>query len=197
MGAGELQGDAEARIAALIDASDKGDRAAGEALFTVLYSELHRIAKHELARRNGAVSISATTLLHEAYLAMSRRAVGSFPEPARFMGYAAKVMRRLIIDHARERHAHKRGGLFEITSLHTNVEPCSVNHAEIAEIGEALEELYQAEPALAEVVDLKFFCGLSFAEIAALRQLSERTVQRNWERARLYLFRKISAELPA
>src|SRR5215470_6400114 len=97
-------------ISSLIEASERGDKAANEALFAALYSELRRIAKHELGRRNGAVSISATTLLHEAYLAMNRRAAGSFPEPGRFMAYAAKVMRRLIIDHARERHARKRGG---------------------------------------------------------------------------------------
>jgi len=184
-------------IALLMEASERGDRGANEALFAALYSELHRVAKHELARRNGAVSISATTLLHEAYLAMSKRAAGSFPEQGRFMGYAAKVMRRLIIDHARERRAHKRGGLFEITSLDPESMESPIDHREVAEIGGALDELGKIDPALAEVVDLRFFCGLSFAEIAALRDISERTVQRNWERARLYLYRKISAELPA
>jgi DNA-directed RNA polymerase specialized sigma24 family protein len=73
----------------------------------------------------------------------------------------------------------------------------SVDHREVAQIGDALDELAKAEPELAEIVDLKFFCGLSFAEIAALRDVSERTVQRNWERARLYLHRQIRADLPA
>jgi RNA polymerase sigma factor (TIGR02999 family) len=104
-------------------------------------------------------------------------------------------MRRLIIDHARERHAQKRGGLFEITALDTNAIENSVEHRELEEISEALDELGQVEPTLAEIVDLKFFCGLSFVEIAALRDVSERTVQRNWERARLYLHRKIRADL--
>jgi RNA polymerase sigma factor (TIGR02999 family) len=104
-------------------------------------------------------------------------------------------MRRLIIDHARERHAQKRGGLFEITSLDTNTVENSVDDRELEEIGEALDELGQVEPSLAEIVDLKFFCGLSFVEIASLRGVSERTVQRNWERARLYLHRKIRADL--
>ena len=104
-------------------------------------------------------------------------------------------MRRLIIDHARERQAQKRGGLFEITALDTNAIENSVEHRALEEIGEALDELSQVEPALAEIVDLKFFCGLSFVEIAALRDVSERTVQRNWERARLYLHRKIRADL--
>jgi RNA polymerase sigma factor (TIGR02999 family) len=112
------------------------------------------------------------------------------------MGYAAKVMRSFIIDHARERRAEKRGGLFEITSLETTTIENPVEYREVAQIGEALDELGKVEPALAEIVDLKFFCGLSFAEIAALRNVSERTVQRKWEKARLYLHRKIGAELP-
>src|ERR1700730_3275001 len=111
------------------------------------------------------------------------------------MVYAARVMRTLIIDHARERHAEKRGGLFEITSLSTNAMENAVDHREVAQIGDALDELAKVEPKLAEIVDLKFFCGLSFVEIAALRDVSERTVQRNWERARLYLHRKIRADL--
>lgn len=191
-----LEGDLQPTISWLIGATEQGDHAASEKLFGTLYSELHRVAKCELARRGGSVSISATTLLHEAYLAMAARGDPSFPDRLRFMGYAARVMRRLIIDHARERKAQKRGGLFEITSLDTNAMENSVDHRELEEIGEALDELSKVEPALAEIVDLKFFCGLSFGEIAAIRDVSERTVQRNWERARLYLHRRIRADLP-
>jgi RNA polymerase sigma factor (TIGR02999 family) len=183
-------------ISLLIGAAEHGDEAATEALFGALYVELRRMAKRELGKRAGFVSISATTLLHEVYLDMSAREGQSFPDRARFMTYAARVMRTLIIDHARERHAQKRGGLFEITSLDTNAMEHSVDHREVAQIGDALDELAKAEPELAEIVDLKFFCGLSFAEIAALRQVSERTIQRNWERARLYLYHQIRADLP-
>lgn len=189
-------GHVEPTISQLMTAAERGDRSANEALFAALYSELHRIAKIELARQGGPMSLGATTLLHEAYLAMAERAAGSFPDRARFMGYAAKVMRRLIIDHARERQAQKRGGLFEITSLTTNAMENSIDHRELERIGEALEALGKLDPALAEIVDLKFFCGLSFVEIAALRDVSERTVQRGWERARVYLHRTIRAELP-
>jgi len=185
----------EPTIPKLIGAVERGDGGANEALFGALYSELHRMAKRELARRGGPVSLSATTLLHEAYLAMAARGDPSFPDRGRFMGYAARVMRRLIIDHARERQAQKRGGLFEITSLDTNTQENSVDYSELTEIGEALDELGNDEPSLAEIVDLKFFCGFSFGEIAAMRDVSERTVQRNWETARLYLHRKIRADL--
>lgn len=185
----------EPTISWLIGASERGDDAASEALFAKLYSELRQVAKRELARRGGSVSISATTLLHEAYLAMSARGEPSFPDRLKFLGYAARVMRGLIIDHFRERHAQKRGGLFEITSLETEPMESSVSHRELQQIGEALDELGKVEPSLAELVDLKFFCGLSFGEIAALRDVSERTVQRDWQRARLYLHRTIRADL--
>ena len=183
-------------ISSLFSAAEGGDRVAAGTLFSSLYSELHQLAKREMARRGGPVSLSVTTLLHEAYLDMAARDGASFPDQARFMGYAARVMRRLIIDHARERHAHKRGGLFEITALDTEPAVDSVNHGELAEIGEVLDELGTFEPALAELVDLKFFCGLSFAEIASMRVVSERTVQRDWGRARIYLHRKLRADLP-
>ncbi len=182
-------------IQSLIAAAERGDRPATEELFSALYSELHRLAKRELARQSSPVSLSVTTLLHEAYLDMAARDGPSFPDQARFMGYAARVMRGLIIDHARERHAQKRGGLFELTSLDTQAMENAADHRELVEIGEALNELAKLEPALAEVVDLKFFCGFSFAEIAAMRDVSERTVQRNWEKARIYLHRKIRPDL--
>ncbi len=182
-------------ISSLMDAAERGDRSASEALFAALYSELHRLAKHELARHGVPMSLGATTLLHEAYLDMAARDGPSFPDRARFMGYAARVMRGLIIDHARGRHAQKRGGLFEITSLDTEAMENAADHRELAQISEALDELGKLEPSLAEVVDLKFFCGFSFAEIAGMRGLSERTVQRKWEKARIYLHRKISADL--
>jgi len=110
------------------------------------------------------------------------------------MGYAARVMRGLIIDHARSRCAQKRGGHFEITSISTDVKN-PVDHRELTRISQALDELAKADPALAEFVDLKFFCGFTFAEIAAMKTTSERTTQRQWEKARIYLHRTISTDL--
>ena len=185
----------ETSISRLIGAADKGDVGAADTLFSALYSELHRLAKRALAHEGAAMSLGASTLLHEAYLDMAAREGTAFPDRARFMGYAARVMRNLIIDHARERHAQKRGGLFEITSLDTDAMEQAVDHLELAHISEALDELAKVEPGLAEIIDLKFFCGFSFAEIAAMRKVSERTVQRNWETARIYLHRKIRTDL--
>ena len=167
---------------------DALDPADAERLFATLYSELRRLARRELARRSSNITLGATTLLHEAYLDMSERGV-VFPDRARFMAYAARAMRGLIIDYARRRYAQKRGGMFELTSLQTTIADKLTDANELQRISDALEDLAAVEPALAEIVDLKFFCGFSFAEIGAMRRMSERTVQRHWEKARLYLYR--------
>src|SRR5918993_2868316 len=121
-------------IASLIVSAESGDPAAAEALFTMLYSELHLLARRELARRGGSGTLGATTLLHEAYLDISGREGLVFPDRARFMAYAARVMRGLIIDHVRRRHARKRGGLFEITALETTVDEQIANEQDLQRI---------------------------------------------------------------
>jgi RNA polymerase sigma factor (TIGR02999 family) len=176
-------------------AGDAPDPLAAEPLFAALYGELHRLARRELSRRGSNMTLGATTLLHEAYLDMSARTGVAFPDRARFMAYASRAMRGLIIDYARRRYAHKRGGMFELTSLQTTVADKLTDAHELQQISDALDELAAVDPALAEVVDLKFFCGFSFAEIGAMRGVSERTVQRHWEKARLYLYRAIGDSL--
>jgi RNA polymerase sigma factor (TIGR02999 family) len=183
-------------ISSNISAAESRDNTTTDTLFSTLYSELHRLAKRELARRWSPSGLSVTTLLHEAYLDMAARDDPSFPDRARFMGYAARVMRGLIIDHARSCSAIKRGGEFEITSLRADVAENSTDAKELASISDALDELAKIEAELAVVVDLKFFCGFSFAEIAAMQKLSERTVQRRWEKARTYLYRSMRADSP-
>jgi RNA polymerase sigma factor (TIGR02999 family) len=120
---------------------------------------------------------------------MAQREGVAFPDRARFFGYAARVMRGLVIDAVRRRQAAKRGGGFEITGLDGKdvAEPGVGDPTALEALGRAIDDLARVEPALAELVDLKYFCGLSFAEIASLRGVGERTAQRHWERARLYL----------
>src|ERR1700743_3470507 len=110
------------------------DNTATNALFSTLYSELHRLAKRELARQWDPLSLSVTTLLHEAYLDMASRDDLSFPDHARFIEYASRVMRGLVIDHARNRKATKRGGEFEITSLEVDVAADSSDAKELSMI---------------------------------------------------------------
>ena len=182
-------------ITALLATAERGDRAAADAVFTALYEELHRMARRELARRGGGVTLSATTLLHDAYLNISRREGITFPDRNRYMGYASRVMRRLIIDYARTRQAQKRGGHFEITSISTDVADPMTSADELTRISEALDELATVDERLVRVVDLKFFCGFSFAEIGEMMNVTERTIQRDWEKARIFLFRRLNHTL--
>jgi RNA polymerase sigma factor (TIGR02999 family) len=184
-------------ISSLMEAADRGEPSATDALFAALYSELHRMARRELARQGAPMSLGATTLLHQAYIDIAARDGPSFPDRARFMGYAARVMRGVIIDHARSRHALKRGGQIEITAIDTEADDNSIDVPRLTLISDALDDLARTDEALAQIVDLKFFCGFSFAEIAAMRDVSERTVQRQWEKARIYLHRSIRGELPS
>jgi len=178
-------------IGSLIASAERGDHTAADALFAALYSELHRLAGRQLARGGGGLTLGTTTLLHEAYLNIARQEGAEFPDRARFMGYAAKVMRRLIIDYTRRRHARKRGGGVYVTSLLHEPGVELADDDELMGIDAALEELAAADASLAEIVDLKFFGGFSFEEIASMRGVSERTVQRHWEKARLYLYQAL------
>ena len=186
----------EPTISSLIASVEGGEPHAADMLFATLYSELHRLAQRQLARNGRDMTLGTTTLLHEAYLDMAGRE-SVFPDRGRFMAYAARVMRTLVIDHVRNRKAHKRGGQFEITSLASEIPDPSADVKDLAGLGEAVDALARLDPELAQVVDLKFFCGFSFAEIAAMRGLSERTVQRHWEKARLYLHDAIQDAGPA
>lgn len=182
-------------ICTLFVAAEHGNAADADALFAALYAELHRIAKRELARRGDFVTLGATTLLHETYLELAGKSATAFPDRARFMGYAARVMRGLIIDHARNHRAQKRGGMFEITSLEPEMHEAAVDCHELTSIAESLDELAKVDSSLAELVNLKFFCGFSFLEIAAMGGISARTVQRDWEKARIYLYQSIRSQL--
>jgi len=179
----------DASIPSLIASAEAGDRSASEALFASLYSELHRLARRQLRNSAPGTTLGTTTLLHEAYLKISGRETAVFPDRGRFMSYAARVMRGLIIDYARSRRARKRGGEFTIVSLAGEASDSPVNDKELTRLSDALDELAKVEPLLAEIVDLKFFCGFSVAENGAMRGLSERTVKRHWDKARIFLNR--------
>jgi RNA polymerase sigma factor (TIGR02999 family) len=166
------------------------------ALFASLYGELRLLAERQL-RRNAGAPVSPTTLLHEAYLGMRGRAA-VFPDRERFIGYAARVMRGLIIDFVRDRRALKRGGDFQITQLPTQPPEPAKDDLDLPRLSEALDELAVRDARLAELVDLRYFCGYTFDEIAAQRGASVRTVKRDWAKARAYLFHQLNnASQPA
>ena len=159
-------------------------------LFSILYEELHRLARREL-RRMAWLTLGATTLLHEAYLNLQQRSGIAFPDRAHFLAYAGRAMRGLVIDYARSRCALKRGAAFEITTLPTDVPQEPVQVTQLERLSEAIERLAAIEPRLAQIVDLKYFSGFSFVELANTWGISERTVRRDWERARLFLHRAL------
>jgi RNA polymerase sigma factor (TIGR02999 family) len=184
--------DLSSSLPALLEAIERGNKSVSDDLFSAHYNELHRLARWQLAHQM-PMSIGATTLLHQAYIEMAGRDGVVFPDRLRFMAYAARVMRGLIIDHARTRSAQKRGGQFHITSSDVAVDQAA-DFVELEQLGAALDKLAEVDPMLAEIVDLKFFCGFNFTEIAAMKNLCERTIQRHWEKARIYLHRRLSRD---
>jgi len=162
-------------------------------LFASLYADLRELAERQL-RRNGGGTISPTTLLHEAFIGMAERS-NAFPDRERFLGYAARVMRGLIIDFVRDRRALKRGAGFHLTDLPSDLGVTAPDGVELSKLSDALDELAVREPRLAEVVDLRYFCGYTIEEIAAQRGGSARTVERDWRKARLLLFEEMQERL--
>lgn len=176
----------------LVHAVEHDDPKTQQQLFASLYDELHRVAERALRRNGFALTLGPTTLLHEAYLNLCERRSVLFPDRARFISYAACAMRGLILNYARSRRAIKRGGGFEITSLPADVAEQVADITELQRLSDAIDELAGVDRRMAEVVDLKYFVGLSFRDIAAMWNVSERTVQRDWEKARIFLHRSVS-----
>jgi RNA polymerase sigma factor (TIGR02999 family) len=161
--------------------------------FATLYAELRKLALREL-HRAPAGAISPTTLVHELYMKIADRDTLQFPDRSRFLAYGARAMRGLIVDFARHRQAVKRGSGFEITRLTGQVAEAFADPQELSRLSDAIDELAAVDPGLAELVDLKYFCGFSMEEIAQLRGTSQRTTEREWEKARLVLFSQLGQQ---
>jgi RNA polymerase sigma factor (TIGR02999 family) len=178
-------------IGELILAADTGDAVKAGELFAALYRELHDIAERELRRRGRDLTLSPTTLLHEAYLDLAARDGARFPDKERFLAYASRVMRGLLIDYVRRRRAVKRGGEFQLMTLEEDALAAVPEAEPLERLSGALDTLSQVDTRLANVVDLHFFCGFSLVDIAQLRGVSDRTVQSDWRKARLLLQREM------
>src|SRR5688572_25450849 len=174
-------------VASIVERAEAGDAAAKDALFAALYGELHRLAQAHIRNSSGSLTMGATTLLHEAYLSLNSRENTVFPDRHRFMKYASRAMRGLIINYVQRKRAQKRGGEITFTDIDEENVTGPAAAMPLQQLGEALDELTVLDASLAELVDLKFFCGFSFAEIASMRAVSERTVQRDWAKARVLL----------
>ncbi|HEX4762732.1 MAG TPA: ECF-type sigma factor [Usitatibacter sp.] len=160
----------------------------GEDLFELLYHELRRLARSRLASGGRNVLLDTTALVHESFLRLQGAGKVDLQDRNHFMAYAATAMRSVIVDYVRQRAAEKRGGDVDHVTLDTGLaETLGATDAEIVEVHEALEALGQVDPRLVQVVEMRYFAGLSDDEIGAALGLTGRTVRRDWDRARLLL----------
>ena len=176
----------------LIDWS-KGDQAALERLMPLVYSELRRLASNYLRRERIGHTLQPTALVNEAYLKLVDQRNARWQNRAQFFGIAAQLMRRILVDHARQNHAAKRGGSekqrLSITSAEGFVKKSEVD---LLALNEALDQLSKIDPQQGRIVELKFFGGLSIEETAEVLGIGHATVERDWKMARAWLRRQLS-----
>lgn len=182
-----------AELTVLLAAARAGDQAAAGEAFALLYQDLRRLARSRLRQHQTMTLLDTTSLVHEAYLKLVGADALAVEDRHHFFAYSARVMRSVIVDFARERNAERRGGGAAHVTLTTGLgaalaDPGAHADPEVLRVHEALEELAQIEPRLAQVVEMRYYGGLSNAEIAQALDVGLRTVERDWERARLYLY---------
>ncbi len=176
------------QLTTLLKQMQAGDAEARDALFTAAYAELRRLARSRLRRRDRNSVLDTTALVHESYLRFVRVGELRIDDRRAFFSYAAKVMRSVIVNDVCERIAQKRGGDWVPTILSTQIAANVASDEEtVLQVHEALEVLERAEPRLADVAQMRYFGGYSEPEIAETLGVSLRTVQRDWEKARLIL----------
>jgi RNA polymerase sigma factor (TIGR02999 family) len=176
------------QITALIARAQAGEREAFDALFHALYPELKRLARSRLARHQRGTLMETTALLHECYLRFLDAGSLRPSDRAHFIGYAAHVMRSIVVDTVRASQRERRGGDAEHVPLDTGLaEALALPEDEILDVDRALHDLARLEPRLAQVVEMRYFAGMKETEIAQALGLTERTVRRDWEKARLLL----------
>ena len=175
-------------ITVLLDAAREGDRGALDHVLSTLYQELHGMARRQLAGQHNQ-TLDPTSLVHESYLKLIGASGGArFEDRAHFFAYAASAMRSVVVDYARNRMARKRGGdLKRVAEIPEEAESSLRLDENLLALDTALERLAAVDDKLAKVVELRYFAGLSEQEIAELLGRSERSVRRDWQKARLFL----------
>lgn len=174
----------------LLDAARAGDEAALDRLYSLFYDELRAVARRQLAYRHG-VTIQATELVHEAYGKLAGRPLGALHDEAHLLAVAARAMRQVLVDRARRRQADKRGGQDRAVTLTDSHLGVAVALDDVLTLDAALDRLDRLNPRLRQTVELRFFGGLTEEETAAVLGCTERTVRRDWTKARLFLHREL------
>jgi RNA polymerase sigma factor (TIGR02999 family) len=175
-------------ITRLLRAAREGDSRASEEVLRAMYDELRRLARSRLHRSGEITLLDATSLVHEFYLRLDQAKDVDFADRRYFLGYAARVMRNIVIDLIRERQAARHGGDHDHVTLDTAVAAAiGGGEEQVMRIHEALDELAEVDERLVGVVEMRYFAGFSEAEIASALGVTERTVQRDWHKARMLL----------
>src|SRR5262245_27229641 len=182
---------APSEVSRLLRAWSLGNRSALDALMPLVYAELRRMARRELRRQSAGQTLEATALVHEAYLRLVGQSAVRWQNRAHFFGVAAKAMRHILVDHARTRQAAKRGGGAQRVTLE------AAGHAverpvDVVALNDALLALAAIDQRKSDVVELKYFGGLTVREIGEVLRVSEETVARDWRLARAWLVREMS-----
>jgi RNA polymerase sigma factor (TIGR02999 family) len=178
-------------VTRLLHLARDGDREALDRLVPLVYEDLRRMAHRQLDREGGGHTLQTTGLLHEAYLKLSGSGAANAANRAHFLAIAARAMRQVLVDYARRRKAAKRGGGVIYATLGDAAEPVDASVEDLLSLNEALEQL---EPRQRQVIECRFFGGMEEADIAAVLGVSERTVRRDWVKARAWLQRALSGE---
>lgn len=181
-------------VTGLLRAAEAGDRAAMDRVFSVLYEDLRRIAHRQLRAAPAEQTLSTTALVHEAYLKLSRGAGWTAKDRSHFFSLAGRAMRMILVDQARSRTRQRRGSGRRPLDLENVEIPIEERAAEIVALDAALSRLGEADGELAQLVEWRFFAGLSLEEIAEMTGRSERTLKRHWQAARAFLFEALSSE---
>jgi RNA polymerase sigma factor (TIGR02999 family) len=177
-----------ADVTTLIRAANQGSEQAVNRLFEALYDDLHRLAKSRMRRSDPLTLLDTTSLVHESYMRFVRAGDLRINDREHFLAYAAKVMRNIVVDLVRERGAERRGGNQVHLTLNTDIaESIASRDCEVLGVHEALQELAAVDERLVKVVELRYFAGLTEEETASVLGVTDRTVRRDWEKARLLL----------
>ena len=175
-------------VTVLLSRARANDRSAIDALFELLYDDLRRIAHSRLAASGPQTLLNTGALVHEAYLRFQKADRIALNDREHFLAYAASTLRSVVVDFVRKRSAERRGGDLLQVTLDTNMADRLVaSDDEILDVHEALDALAEVDPRLVRVVEMRYFAGLTEVEIAAALDVTERTVRRDWEKARVLL----------
>ena len=181
------------QVTQLLVAWGKGDELAGDQLMSLVYEELHRLAHRYMKRESPGHTLQTSALVNEAFVRLVDQKNVRWQNRAHFFGIAAQMMRRILVDYARGRNYAKRGGGAQQISLDEGLTVSQGRSAEVVHVHEALEQLAEFDPRKSQIVELRFFGGLSIEETAGVLGVSPGTVMRDWTLAKAWLRREISS----